>query len=228
MAGVHAMMISGGGGSGGGIVYGNGVYLKPNGITIAAVPNAAKGTWHTFEGKDFYVVKDSADLTSVVGVYKGLSGSGEVFADLTRDGQTKSIPLNHVVTSFVTSTYSLFYETIRFNQDISAWDTSNVTNMGYMLFHCNAFNQDISAWDTSNVTNMNSMFDACLVFNQPIGSWDTSNVTDMKYIFRDCRAFVQDISGWCVFKIKTAPSVYAIRTNTAWTAAMKPKWGAPC
>jgi surface protein len=41
-----------------------------------------------------------------------------------------------------------------FNQDISSWDVSNVTNMNYMFASGSSFNQDISSWDVSNVTNM--------------------------------------------------------------------------
>jgi surface protein len=35
----------------------------------------------------------------------------------------------------------------QFNQDISQWNTSNVTNMSYM-FSNSRFNQDISQWNT--------------------------------------------------------------------------------
>ena len=181
MAGVHAMMISGGGGGG---VTVDAIYLKPNGVTIAAIPNAAKGAWHSFEGKDYYVAIDYDDLVSVVSVYKSLSGDGEVLAKLTRDGQTKSVPLNQVVTTFVeqfgtdAETDGLFYNAGTFNQLLSRWDVSNVTNMQFMFYLS--------------------------------------------------RAFVQDISGWCVSKIKDRPSNFDTNTSATWTAAMKPKWGAPC
>ena len=49
------------------------------------------------------------------------------------------------------------------------------------LFKNNStFNQNISSWDVSSVTNMGSMFDGAEAFNQPIGDWDVSNVTDME------------------------------------------------
>eukprot|EP00978_Attheya_sp_CCMP212_P031464 scaffold119072_cov69-Attheya_sp.AAC.1 len=41
-----------------------------------------------------------------------------------------------------------------FNQDISSWDTSNVTWMRNMFVNESSFNQDISSWNTSNVTDM--------------------------------------------------------------------------
>jgi len=45
-----------------------------------------------------------------------------------------------------------------FNQDLSTWDTSNVSNMKCMFYGATSFNRDLSTWDTSNVTNMTSMF----------------------------------------------------------------------
>ena len=67
-----------------------------------------------------------------------------------------------------------------FNQDISNWDTSSVTDMSYMFRFTNNFNQNIGSWDTSNVVNMKFMFMGALAFDQNIANWDVSNVTDMK------------------------------------------------
>ena len=67
--------------------------------------------------------------------------------------------------------------TSAFNADISAWDTSQVTDMGYMFYGAAVFNQPIGTWSTSKVTNMQRMFTLAGVFNQDIGSWDTSQVT---------------------------------------------------
>ena len=50
----------------------------------------------------------------------------------------------------------MFSYTNKFNQDISLWDTSNVTNMGGMFTDAESFNQDISLWDTSNVHDISS------------------------------------------------------------------------
>ena len=46
-----------------------------------------------------------------------------------------------------------------FNDDISTWDTSNVTNMTDMFNGTGAFSQNISAWDTGMVTDINNISD---------------------------------------------------------------------
>ncbi len=89
-----------------------------------------------------------------------------------------------------------------FNQDISTWDTSKVTNMSYMFYNANAFDQDISGWDTSKVTDMSGMLSATSFNNggKPL-SLNTSKVTNMSHMFYNANAFDQDISGWDTSKV---------------------------
>ena len=103
--------------------------------------------------------------------------------------------------SNVTNMESLFCIANIFNQDISSWDVSNVTSMAYMFSGAEAFNQDIGDWDVSNVTNMQTMFSGAKAFNQDISGWDVSNVTSMAYMFSDAKAFNQDIGGWDVSNV---------------------------
>ena len=72
-----------------------------------------------------------------------------------------------------------FKSTIRLN-------TSNVVNMRAM-FAGTKFNQDISNWNTSKVTDMSYMFSSATAFNQPLNTWDVSNVTNMSYMFAGVR-----------------------------------------
>ena len=85
----------------------------------------------------------------------------------------------------------------RFNDDISAWDTSSVTNMYGMFGDNSQFNKDISGWDTSAVTTMEQMFAYAPKFDQPLQNWDVSRVTSMAQIFNRATAFNQAL-GWCV------------------------------
>jgi surface protein len=100
--------------------------------------------------------------------------------------------------SNVTNMRSMFSGARAFNQDIGGWDVSNVTNMGQMFYYALVFNQDIGSWDVSNVTDMGAMFFGAYDFNQDIGSWNVSNVADMSYMFYEATAFNQDIGSWDV------------------------------
>jgi surface protein len=57
-----------------------------------------------------------------------------------------------------------------FNQDISNWDVSNVTNMRVMFNAENTihpgsnFNQDLSTWQVDNVSD-------CYIFSEGNNSW---------------------------------------------------------
>ena len=85
----------------------------------------------------------------------------------------------------------MFFYAEDFNQDISNWDVSNVTNMRGMFEIARSFKQDISNWDVSSVTTMKGMF-PYTDFNHDISDWDVSNVVDMKYMFYSADNFNHD------------------------------------
>jgi surface protein len=94
-----------------------------------------------------------------------------------------------------------------------------------MFYQCTNFNQDISSWNVSSVTNMNSMFRACPNFNQDISTWCVSSVINMILMFNGCSVFNQDLSPWPVFQIGTLPSGFA-GGAVAWVLP-QPNWGSP-
>lgn len=59
----------------------------------------------------------------------------------------------------MTSTANMFAGTVIFNQDLSSWDVSNVTDMSGMFSSALLVNQDLSGWCVSGVTN-HTNFDA--------------------------------------------------------------------
>ena len=101
-------------------------------------------------------------------------------------------------TSSVTNMGNMFYGTNAFNQPIGNWDTSKVTRMDYMFNKASVFDQNITFWNTSAVTNMANMFNEAKAFNQDIGNWDTSSVTNMGAMFRDAWLFNDYIGDWNV------------------------------
>ena len=89
-------------------------------------------------------------------------------------------------TSNVVNMRAMFAGT-KFNQDISSWNTSNVTDMSWLFAGAQYFNKPLNTWDTSKVTDMSHMFSKATAFNQPLNTWDVSNVTDMSYMFAGVR-----------------------------------------
>jgi surface protein len=100
-----------------------------------------------------------------------------------------------------------FFKT--FNEDISRWDTSNVTNMNSVFQGATSFNQNISIWDTTKVMDMSYMFSGATSFNQNISLWNTSNVIYMDYMFEAASSFNQDISKWDVSNVVSMGSMFA-------------------
>ena len=175
------------------------IFLASNRVTIKC-PNAEVGYTEEVNGK-VYVVVDDASLRAKV----------QNDEDVTC-----------VCTSKVTDmggypyNYGFFNKDVTddfiFNQDISSWDTSNVTNMQYLFAGAETFNQNIGNWDTSSVTNMTGMFFRASSFNQDIGSWDTSAVTNMQEMFRNASSFNGDISNWDTSSVTDMSVMFELAT----------------
>ena len=81
--------------------------------------------------------------------------------------------------TFHVTTMNQMFLGIPINQNIDAWNTSNVTNMQEMFKNADSFSSPVGSWDVSSVTTMWEMFFSIIPFNQDIGAWDVSSVTDM-------------------------------------------------
>jgi surface protein len=107
----------------------------------------------------------------------------------------------------------MFNRAASFNQDISKWDVSKVTDMDGMFSRATSFNQDIGLWDVSSVVNMNWMFSRADSFDQDVSSWDVSSVTEMVVMFNGATSFNQDISSWDVQSVTNMGGMFLNATN---------------
>ena len=188
------------------------IYLHKNGITVVAKEEAKRGKVYELNGEEYYVARGVADIKRIV-------ESGEY-------------PLNRVVTSKLKSLNYLFqipggyYQAAvpeGFNDDITNWDTSNVSSMEEVFTGWPAFNQDISNWDTSKVESMHGMFKSSKYvgnyymgptsFNQDISKWNVSNVKNMSEMFLGATSFNQDLNGWDVGNVENMDYMFSGATS---------------
>jgi surface protein len=184
------------------IISGQTVVLDTNGVTIkwtgTTVPSPyfvqanPRGT-----GMEWFAIVDNSNVGRL-GSYA--QGSQQSITYFTPSGSSTPIPFNNIVTTLVTNMQYLFRH-ISFNENISSWDVSNVTNMEQMFSDANPFNQNIGSWNVANVTNMYEMFLNNSSFNQNISTWNVSRVTDMSYMFLRASAFNQPIGSWNVSNV---------------------------
>ena len=88
--------------------------------------------------------------------------------------------------------------------DLSNFNTSKVTDMGYMFYYCSSLKSiDLSNFDTSKVTDMDAMFYGCssLEFID-LSNFVTSNVIDMGHMFKGCSSLESiDLSNFDTSKV---------------------------
>jgi surface protein len=109
-----------------------------------------------------------------------------------------------------------------FTADLGSWNMTGVAAIG-AIFADSGYNQDISGWDVSSVTDMSDAFLRNSVFNQDISGWDVSSVLNMEGMFEDSESFNQDLSGWCVVNFSSAPSNFD--NNAISWVQPRPSWG---
>lgn len=131
----------------------------------------------------------------------------------------ESMPTKGTVKFYNNDASFAFYRS-SFNNDISGWDTSSITNMSHMFQGASAFNQPIENWDVSSVTDMSYMFaetneffyvhyvPSPSVFNQPLNNWNVSNVTYMDHMFWRSKAFDQPLDNWNVSNVTSMNAMF--------------------
>jgi surface protein len=97
-----------------------------------------------------------------------------------------------------------------FNEDISSWDTCNVSSLAFTFAGAISFDQDLSSWNTSSVTNMHETFrDAHSFTGKGLENWKTRSVTSLEKSFANAYAFQGDLSSWDVGNVVNMESIFS-------------------
>jgi surface protein len=159
---------------------------------------------HVYANSEDYLITITGSANNFAGVYNGTGTAAPIVSvaswlnSLTNlDGAFLDQPNAFTVPSTlppnVITVGSMFQNAAAFNQDISGWDTSQITYMNSMFFGAAEFNQPLNTngnyWNTASVTNMYGMFKNASSFNRPLNSWNTAAVTDMSEMFSGATAF---------------------------------------
>jgi len=159
------------------------------------------------------------DMHGLVSIYYP---SWSIDSSLTEEQKTNLTNFNQDISGWnvskVTNMSGMFYKATAFNQPIGDWDVSSVTDMADMFYKATAFNQFIGNWNVSSVTDMSLMFageyNSPTIFNQPIGNWDVSNVRNISYMFYNNSSFNQNISAWDIINITNIYHFYDFARNS--------------
>ena len=123
-----------------------------------------------------------------------------------------SIDLSALDTSEVTNMKGMFARCSSLtNLDLSNFDTSNVTDMSNMFSECNGLTSlDVSKFNTSKVTDMSNMFSYCnYLTDLDLTNIDTSNVTNMSSMFENCNSLTSiDVSNFDTSKVTNMSSMF--------------------
>ena len=125
------------------------------------------------------------------------AGDGSVIAYVENDGDKYSHKITIGGKGGIIANESMINYFRDFNHvtsiDLSALDTSEVTNMSGMFQTCNYLTSlDLSNFDTSKVTDMSDMFNLCSSLTSlDVSSFDTSQVKTMDSMFSNCSKLTQ-------------------------------------
>ena len=144
-------------------------------------------TTHTYPASGY------PNPTAVVTITSSAT-SVTIFGDANWPGVTKLTTISTTNTSTwglgtsVTDFSYLFYDALLLTS-VPSNIPSSVISLEAMFLGATLFNQNISNWDVSNVTNMGEMFAAATTFDQYIRTWAVQPTTTLADMFNGAAAF---------------------------------------
>jgi surface protein len=100
---------------------------------------------------------DVSEVTDMSLMFNGFQDT-MIFNNGLASGVTGTLFVNgKAPKSALTRTFGMFNRCTSFNQSVSNWDASNVTNMSQMFAVCSAFDQPLDTWTLSGDLNANGM-----------------------------------------------------------------------
>ena len=183
------------------------------------VPETTVESWDISEAGDGSVMAYVEDDGSGNSTYKlTIGGKGGIIANESMIGyfagfsEMTSIDLSALDTSKVTNMASMFAGCSSLTSlNVSKFDTSKVTDMSHMFEYCSSLTSlDVSNFDTSKVTNMSGMFFCCDgLTSLDVSKFDTSNVTDMSIMFYECSSLTNlDVSNFDTSNVTNMSSMF--------------------
>ena len=184
------------------------------------VPETVTKSWDISEAGDGSVMAYVEDDGTGNGTYKvTIGGKGGIIANESMikyfEGFDKmtSIDLSALDTSEVTNMNDMFSVCEGLTSlDVSNFDTSQVIDMSSMFSYCKKLTSlDVSNFDTSKVTDMSRMFDGCSSLTSlDVSNFDTSQVTDMSDMFSHCTDLTTlDVSKFDTSKVTDMGSMFS-------------------
>ena len=109
-----------------------------------------------------------------------VTNMGSMFQNVTNFNNGGSTGINNWDTSSCTSMGAMFHSTT-FNQPIGNWDTSSVTSIHAMFYNADAFDQDLSNWTVTAITDAGNFMGAAnglstTNYDSTLGGWSPQSV----------------------------------------------------
>lgn len=169
-----------------------------SGYYTAANP-ASKGYYkYVGTGDDTVVIPPTIYGTEMTSYYKMFFNSGSDVRKVVSKNKN------------VTDVSWMFYNVNTPSLDLTQFDTSNITNMGYMFSGIKATTiAGLEKFNTSNVTDMQSMFYASTISTLDLRNFDTSKVTVMSNMFNGSKATSINLSSFDTSNVTLMMSMFA-------------------